>query len=228
MSQTTNNQTFSNHVASDAASEVGKLTYMMRNALAGVRTSMPVQVIAVSNNGGLSPVGTVDVQPLINAVDGNGNSWPHGVIHNVPYMRIQGGTNGIIIDPQVNDIGIAVICDRDISTVQNVGNKIDSKTGNNVTSAPGSARKNDMSDMIYLMTMIGLAPTQYIQFNSTGITIHSPVNVNITAPNITSNGTWNHTGTFTSTGDVTGQGTSLHTHRHSGVQSGGSNTGQPV
>lgn len=228
MSQTTNQPVQTNHVAADAASEVGRMNYIIRSALSGIRTAMPVQVIKVSNNGGLSPIGTVDIQPLVNAVDGAGNSWPHGVIHNVPYMRLQGGANGIIIDPVVNDIGIAVVCDRDISTVQNVGVKIDSKTGNNFTSAPGSNRKNDMSDLVYLMTMIGLAPTQYIQFNADGITIHSPTKVTITAPNIASVGTWNHDGTFTATGDVKGDGTSLHTHKHGGVTVGTAQTGAPV
>lgn len=227
MSQTTD-QILTNHVASDAASDVGKMSYIIRNALSRVRTAMPVQVLAVSNSGGLSPVGKVNIQPLVNAVDGNGNSWPHGVIYNVPYMRIQGGANGIIIDPQVNDIGIAVVCDRDISTVQNVGNSVNPATGHNFTSAPGSNRKSDMSDMVYLMTMIGLAPTQYIQFNSSGITIHSPVDVTITAPTLHSSGTWSHTGSFTATGDVVGQGTSLHTHKHGGVTTGSGQTGAPV
>jgi hypothetical protein len=36
------------------------------------------------------------------------------------------------------------------------------------------------------------------------------------------------TGACTFSGDVRAQGTSVHTHVHSGVQAGGSNTGQPV
>ena len=229
MSQETDQQIFTNHVAADMASDAGKMSFIIRSALAKVRTALPVQVLAVSNSGGLSPVGTVNIQPLVNAVDGNGNSWPHGIIYNVPYMRIQGGGSGIIIDPQVNDIGIAVVCDRDISTVQNVGNSINSATGNNFTSAPGSNRKNDMSDMVYLMTMIGLAPTQYIQFNSTGITIHSPTKVTITAPSIASSGAWSHTGAFTASGEVTANGTTpLHTHVHGGVTAGSGNTGAPT
>lgn len=220
------NQT--NHVSSDAASEVGRMNFIIRSMLAGVRVAIPVQVIAVSNNGGISPIGTVDVQPLVNAIDGNGNSESHGIIYNVPYMRIQGGVNGIIIDPQINDIGIAVVCDRDISTVQNVGNSINPQTGNNFTSAPGSNRKNDMSDMVYLMSMIGLPPAQYVQFSPSGITINSPNQITITAPNIASSGTWSHAGSFTATGDVVGQGTSLHTHKHSGVTTGSGQTGEPV
>ena len=225
MSQTTNTDIQSNLVAADMASEVGKMNYIIRSSLAKVRTSMPVQVMSVTNSGGLSPIGYVNVQPLVSAVDGSGEAWPRGIIYNVPYMRIQGGANGIILDPQVNDIGIATVCDRDISTVKNVGNSINSATGHNFTSAPGSNRKTDMSDMVYLMTIIGATPTQYVQFNSTGINIVSPVAVSITAPAINTNGTWNHTGTLTATGDIIGAGTSLHTHTHPDPQGG--NTGAP-
>lgn len=217
---------------------------------------MPVKVVAVTNAGGLSPIGYVDVQPLVSAVDGNGTAWVHGTIYNVPYMRIQGGSNGIILDPAVGDVGIATVCDRDISTVKNTG----------AVASPGSNRKNDMSDMVYLMTIIGAAPTQYVQFNSTGITIHSPNKVTITAPNaeviattkvqvtapnvqidastactinaptITLNGALNQTsggaatfsGAMTVTGDVTAAGTSVHTHKHGGVTTGGGQTGTPV
>lgn len=227
MSQTTNTDIQSNLVAADMASEVGKMNYIIRSSLAKVRTSMPVQVMSVTNSGGLSPIGYVNVQPLVSAVDGSGEAWPRGIIYNVPYMRIQGGANGIILDPQVNDIGIATVCDRDISTVKNVGNSINSATGHNFTSAPGSNRKTDMSDMVYLMTIIGATPTQYVQFNSTGINIVSPVAVSITAPAINTNGTWNHAGTLTATGDIIGAGTSLHTHTHKGVTTGSGNSGVP-
>ena len=171
MSQKTNG-VLSNHVASDNASEVGRLQFIITSALSGLRTAMPVKVISVTNAGGVSPIGIVSVQPMVSAIDGAGQVWAHGIIYNVPYMRIQGGTNGIILDPVVGDIGIATVCDRDISTVKN----------SSKVSAPGSLRKNDMSDMVYLMTIIGSAPTQYVQFNSSGITITSPVNVTVNAP----------------------------------------------
>lgn len=190
---------------------------------------MPVQVISVSNAGGLSPVGTVNVQPLVNVVDGAGNSSPHGIIYNVPYMRIQGGSNGVIIDPQVNDIGIAVVCDRDISTVQNVGKSINPATGHNYTSAPGSNRKNDMSDMVYLMTIIGAAPTQYIQFNSAGITITSPTTVTINATDIKINGKLTVAGDVATTGTLTNNSKNVgSTHTHSGVTTGSGTTGAPT
>ena len=215
MSQGTSGGVTSNLVPADYASEIGKLKFVINSALAGLKVAMPVKVISVSNSGGLSPIGTVNVQPMVSMLDGSGEAWPHGIIHNVPYMRIQGGANGIILDPAIGDIGIATVCDRDISTVQNTGK----------VSAPGSLRKNDMSDMVYLMTIIGATPTQYVQFNSTGINIVSPVAVSITAPAINTNGTWNHTGTLTATGDIIGAGTSLHTHTHPDPQGG--NTGAP-
>ena len=217
MSQETNNGIITNLVPADYSSEIERLKAIINNSLSGLRTAMPVKIISVSNNGGLSPIGTVNVQPMVSMLDGSGNAWPHGIIYTVPYMRIQGGANGIILDPAIGDIGIATVCDRDISTVQNTGK----------VSAPGSLRKNDMSDMVYLMTIIGATPTQYVQFNSTGINIVSPVAVSITAPAINTNGTWNRTGTLTATGDIIGAGTSLHTHTHKGVTTGSGNSGVP-
>ena len=170
MSQQTN--IINNLVPADNSSDIGRLNFIMTAAMSGLRTAMPVIVQAVTNSGGVSPIGYVNVQPLVSGMDGNKNLMPHGIIYNVPYMRIQGGTNGIILDPVVGDIGIATVCDRDISTVKNAKK----------VSAPGSTRKNDMSDMVYLMTIIGSAPTQYVQFNSSGITITSPVNVTVNAP----------------------------------------------
>ena len=78
MSQVTNTTAF-NAVAADYTSEVGRIQFLIRSALSGVRTSMPVKVIAVSNSGGVSPIGTVNVQPLVSALDGNGQVWPHGL-----------------------------------------------------------------------------------------------------------------------------------------------------
>lgn len=218
MSQETN-ATIPPLVTADYSSEIGRLQFVINNALAGIRTAMPVKVIAVSNAGGLLPVGTVNVQPLVSAVDGAGNLWPHGIIYNVPYMRIQGGANGIILDPAIGDIGIATVCDRDISTVKNTG-KI---------SAPGSLRKTDMSDMVYLMTIIGAAPTQYVQFSSAGITITSPTTVTINATNININGKLTVVGDVETTGTLKNNSKLVgSTHTHGGVQTGGGTTGAPT
>ena len=209
----------SNQVTADYSSEIGRLQFIINSALSGVRTAIPVLVKAVSNNGSLSPIGTVAVQPMVSMLDNSGNAWPHGIIYNVPYMRIQGGANGVIIDPVVGDIGIATVCDRDISTVQNTG-----KVG-----APASLRKNDMSDIVYLMTIIGAAPTQYIQFNSAGITITSPTTVTINATDIKINGKLTVTGDVATTGALTNNSKNVgSTHTHSGVTTGSGTTGAPT
>lgn len=174
-----------NHVASDQESDVGTLHFALRAALARVRTSIPVVVKSVTTDGGVSPVGRVSVQPLIGSLDGNGIVWAHGIIENVPYIRIQGGANAVIIDPEVGDIGMASVCDRDITATKESAQP----------SPPGSLRRFDFSDMIYVGTTISSqTPTQYVQFNASGITIQSPnaVNVNATGSgNVTVNAAGN-------------------------------------
>jgi len=227
MSQKTN--ILSNHVSSDNASEVNRLNYIIRTALSGLRTAMPVQVMSVTNSGGISPIGYVGVMPLVSSLDGDGQVVDHATIYNVPYMRIQGGSNGIILDPAVGDIGLAIVCDRDITAVKSAKK----------VSAPGSLRKNDMSDMVYLMTIIGAAPTQYIQFNSSGITITSPNNVTVNAPTAIVNASTNVTmntpilkvsgdiidNFSTNTKTIAQMRSTYNSHYHSDPQGG--NTGTP-
>lgn len=180
MSQITDsNLHISNSSPNDWADDSTRTQFVIKSMLAKVRTSLPVEVVSVTNSGGVSPIGYVDIHPIVSQLDGTGNAIPHGVIYNVPYLRIQGGTNAIIIDPQVGDIGIASFCDRDITSAKYA--KKDAP--------PGSLRRHDMSDAIYHHSIIGAAPTQYVQFNSSGITIHSPTAINITAPIVNVNAT---------------------------------------
>jgi phage baseplate assembly protein gpV len=145
------------------------LIWQTLRQIAGARL---VQVQAVTNAGGVSPVGFVDVLPLVNQLDGSDNAMPHGVIHNVPYFRLQGGANAVIIDPQVGDIGVAVIEDRDISSVK----------ANRGPANPGSKRIFDMADGLYIGGFLNGAPTQYVQFSTAGISVVSPTKVTLQAP----------------------------------------------
>lgn len=148
--------------------------------LAKTHVSTLVRVISVTNSGDLSPVGYVDILPLVQQLDTSGKPISHAVIHNVPYSRVQGGANAVIIDPQAGDIGAAIFCDKDISSV-----KANAKADlSKAESMPGSLRRHDMSDAAYLYTVIGQTPTQYIQFNSAGITVHSPVKVTVSAQDV--------------------------------------------
>lgn len=149
------------------------LEFFFRQEQSRVRTTTIVQVTAVSVPADeLDPVGYVDFQPMVHQVDGKGNITKLPEVFNAPYMRLQGGTNAIVIDPIVGDIGIAVFADRDISTV---------KTSKAV-GAPGSDRRNSLADAMYLGGILNGVPTQYVQFKSTGILVKSPNLVTIDSP----------------------------------------------
>lgn len=190
--------------------EFNNIAFLVQQALLKVQTATLVRIESCTNNGGLDPVGSVDVTPLVNQIDGKGNATPHATIYNVPYLRVQGGANAIIIDPQAGDVGVCVFASRDITKVKST-----KKQAN-----PGSWRQYSFSDGLYLGGMLNGTPSQYIQFNNSGVTITSPL--------VTINGNVNVNGEVVVTGNVTGQGTSLHTHKHSGVQPGGGQTGVPV
>lgn len=190
------------------------MRFLVMQSLMKARHSLPVRVEAVTNDGGVSPVGYVDIRPLIQQIDGDANAVDHGVVHNVPYMRIQGGANAVILDPQVGDIGIAVFCDRDISTLK----------ATKKAALPGSRRANHMADAVYLHTIIAGAPTQYVRFSAAGISLVSPVAVQIQAPNIGLHGNVTASG-----GTLTHNGVNVgSTHAHGGVQPGSGTSGAPV
>lgn len=141
-----------------------ELSFVVQQMLGRINVATLVKVVAVNATGGDAPVGTVDVLPLVNQIAGDGSAVPHTTIHGLPYFRLQGGSNAIICDPQKGDIGFCVFADRDISSVQ-----ASATQGN-----PGSARRFDMADGLYLGGWNStITPDQYIQLGA-GITIQSP------------------------------------------------------
>jgi hypothetical protein len=66
---------------------------------------------------------------------------------------------------------------------------IDSAIANKGQANPGSFRRYNPADAIYLYTIAGSAPTQYMQYTASGITITSPTAVTINAPQVTINAT---------------------------------------
>lgn len=210
----------------------GEIGYIVESILSRLQTVTLVKVVAVKG-GGLAPVGMVDVQPLVSQIDGSGGVIPHGVIFNVPYMRLQGGGNAVVIDPQVGDIGMCGFCSRDISSVK----------ANKAASAPQSKRRFDYSDGLYFGGFLNGTPSQYIMFSGGGIKIYSPTGIELEAPktmiksptvqiigNTTQNGSFSQTGggaasfsgTLTTDGqieskvDVVGGGKSLVNHTNGG------------
>lgn len=215
-------------------SDIATFQFICTQLINKLATVMLVQVKAVSNSGDVSPVGTVSVLPLVNQLSGDGKATPHATIVNVPYMRIQGGTNAIILDPQVGDIGLCAFAMRDISAVKS------SKAQAN----PGSLRKYDWADGLYLGGFLNGTPEQFVQFNDDGVTIVSPTKISLQAPDVeivAENGVAISAADVDITADssiaigspdntISGGNTKIDgktflTHAHSGVQSGGSNTG---
>jgi hypothetical protein len=153
---------------STAQGDWNRLRFTIEQQMLGLNTSMPVEVVAVRGVG-VAPVGLVDIRILVSQVTGNDVTIEHGIIPNVPYMRLQGGTNAVIIDPAVGDIGMACFCSRDISAVKNARK----------AAPPGSRRAYDFSDAMYVGGFLNKAPTQYIQFTDGGILVHSATGVEI-------------------------------------------------
>lgn len=122
-----------------------------------------VKVQKVTNTPGeLKKPGRVDVLPLVNQTDGQGQATEHTTVYDLCYFRPQGGKNAILLDPEVGDIGLAVICDRDISSVKAAEDKAN----------PGSGRRGNMADGIFFGVPLGPIPDQYVRFFKEGIQVH--------------------------------------------------------
>jgi len=211
---------FGQQGVSDAAGESNTTEFQIRQALAQVRTNVPVKVIAV-HGGGVGKPPTVDVQIMVNQVDGVGKKTDHGTIYGIAVSRNQGGGNAIINDPVIGDVGFMSVADRDISAL---------KSNDGKQSNPGSKRRHSLSDGVYQRGMLNPNnPDQFVHFRSDGITL-ADKNGNILEFN--AGGIIKITGTLHVTGDVVagfGAGSvSLLNHLHSGVVPGGGNTASPV
>jgi hypothetical protein len=158
-----------------SASQYNAMLFLVNQILDGRNTMAVVKIIKVTNAGELAAVGYVDVQPQVNQLDGYGNAVAHGVIHNIPYFRLQGGANAIILDPQVGDLGMCVFADRDISAVK----------ASKAAANPGSARRADMADGLYVGGFLNGVPSQYVRFSASGIKLCSPTAIILDAPAIT-------------------------------------------
>ena len=207
---------------------------LVQSMLNGVHTATLVRVESVTNSGGVDGVGFVDITPLVGQLDGNGRVIDHTTIYNARYLRVQGGSNAVILDPQTGDIGLAVFCERDVSAIKRTGTQ----------GPPGSLRKFSMADAVYCFSLLTSAPSQYVRFSGSGVEMVSPSSVKIKAPNIKldgntiingplSQGGGSNGGNASFSGNTSFSGDSVkhngheigYQHTHGGVQTGGGNTG---
>jgi hypothetical protein len=171
-------QTQGQQSATAGGSEFNAIAFLVEQMIGRANTATLVKVLACTNSGDVSAVGFVDVQLLVNQLDGSGQAISNATVYKVPYFRLQGGTNAVILDPKVGDIGIAVFADHDISSVK----------ANKGQANPGSWRRFDVSDGLYFGGVLNGVPVQYVQFNDAGgITVVSPVAVTVNAPHVVVN-----------------------------------------
>lgn len=146
----------------DSGSEFNVMAFIVRQMMARMSTTKLVKVVAVHGGGFGAIPPTVDVLPLVSQVDGFNNVVPHGTVYGLPVMRPQGGPNAIVIDPVADDVGFVVCADRDSSAAV-------ADPGKAVT--PGSSRKFDLADGIYVGGVLNKKPVQYILLDGDRIKI---------------------------------------------------------
>lgn len=71
-------------------SDLNAIDFLIEQKMGEMWSNVPVKVVAV-NGGGVGAPPTVDVQPMVNQIDGQGNQTPHGIIYGLPATRSQGG-----------------------------------------------------------------------------------------------------------------------------------------
>lgn len=199
---------------SNALDDYSRLQFVVQQMMNGLATATLVQVKAVAG-------GTVDVQPMVHQIDGKDTGTPHSTIHGLPYHAVQGGPSAVLVAPVVGDIGIAIFCHNDISSVK----------ANKAPALPASRRRYSWSDGIYIggLPLLNATPTQFVRMDATGIMIQSLSGLPIKLiGDVEVTGKVTASDDITSATDVTADGISLHDHKHGGVQSGSSQTGEPV
>jgi hypothetical protein len=157
---------------STTASEYNSFFFKVMGILAQNNFNVVVEVMAVQSAGELALAGVIDVRPLVNQYRPDGVAIPHETIHGVSYLRMQGGTDAVIMDPVVGDKGIMMCADKDISSVK----------ANRGVANPGSFREHDYADGVYMGGFLNAVPTQYVRFSSSGIEMVSPTKIRGVAP----------------------------------------------
>lgn len=160
-----------------------------------VNTAALVRVDSCTSTGASGDAGTVSATPLVAQTDANGDAIPMVSIPRLPHYRMQAGIAAIVLDPVPNDIGVAVFCKADSSTVG---------VGETEPQRAGSFRAFDQSDGMLIASVNNKAPTVYIELKQDNtIVIQASGGITVTAPSVTVVG-----------GDVIADGISLVNHTH--------------
>lgn len=163
------------------------------NSLIGRVGTVTICRIVKVKGGGVNPVGFVDIVPMVLQVDGAGNAFDNATVFNVPYFRYQGGSNAVILDPKVGDIGICLVSSRDISKIK--------RTKKDAT--PDTKRQYDIADSLYIGGILNGAPSQYIHFLDSGINVVAKGEINMKGSKVILDAPVETTSTVQAAGDIT-------------------------
>jgi hypothetical protein len=169
---------------SDAASDYNVEKFVIDQALAGISTMKMVKVTAVD-----AGAKTVDVQILTKLIDGSGNVTDQGTVFGIPYITAQWGKSAVKGTPAVDDMGMMVCADRDISAVKAAKG----------AAQPGSNRKFSPADGVYICGLMNKDPEQFIEFKDDGGTFTFKGDKVLT---VDSTAGWNFKGKVTFQDDV--------------------------
>lgn len=150
------------------ADNYNALIYIINNCIKKVNTCELVRVMSVNTT-----EKTVTVIPIVKNANAQNEAIEESPIYGVRYFEWQYGINGIEADPAVGDVGMAVVCRKDISQAE--------------SGLIASFREYCLADSIYMggIPTLNQAPTQYIKFKSDGIDITTPGKVTVNAKNAT-------------------------------------------
>lgn len=149
----------------EAQFDAGRMQeYVITQLIRKIKTVDLVKVLAVYPTEGT--VGFVDVRALVQQQATNGVVIDNAPIYRLPYLRLQGGKSALIIDPVVDDLGVAMFAQRDITTAI-------------ATRAEGPAPTNrayDAGDGLYLGGFLNQDATQWLRFFPTdGAELKAPL-----------------------------------------------------
>lgn len=185
--------------------------------------ALPAVVIAVNANNQ-----TVDVKPTI-MKKYNGQNIERAKICNVPFQFPRGGDAYITLPIKVDDEGLLIFAQRDISNWKQLGGIQPLKSNrllnyNDCVFIPGIS--SQPRKVTYDSNNISIVKDSGV-ITITNNEINAP-DYTIKCKNIEASGTITAIGIIKSLADVIANTISLLTHKHSGVTSGGSNTGEPL
>lgn len=201
-------------------------------------TALPAVVLAVHSQGGTQ---LVDVQPCVSINNRDGTLTDQASVLNVPYQQPASSKGGMVFPILPGDNVLLIYCMRGIDTWKygqgtpspasdyRMFSKMDCiaiPCISPVSKTPTAGRHTKgyaLGDVVVYNAMNGNQCEVILKANG-DVVVNSPGTVTINSPRSVFNGDVEFKGD-----SVTHNGVNIgDTHKHSGVESGGSNTGEPT